>query len=92
MSALAVATVGHMQTAAQRHAAVRPVKPLDAESRRWLDELHRPGAVRDEALERLHALLLRAARFEVGAAGPGSRTCAAASSRRSRRRPPTTRS
>ena len=50
MNALAVATVDEMETAAQRHAAVRPVKPLDAESRRWLDELHRPGPARDEAL------------------------------------------
>jgi RNA polymerase sigma-70 factor (ECF subfamily) len=71
MNALAVATVEHMETAAQRHAAVRPVKPLDAESRRWLDELHRPGSARDEALERLHALLLRAARFEVARRRPG---------------------
>ena len=71
MNALAVATVDEMETAAQRHAAVRPVKPLDAESRRWLDELHRPGPARDEALERLHALLLRAARFEVARRRPG---------------------
>jgi RNA polymerase sigma-70 factor (ECF subfamily) len=38
---------------------------LDAESRRWLDELGRVGPTRDEAVARLHALLLRAARFEV---------------------------
>jgi RNA polymerase sigma-70 factor (ECF subfamily) len=40
--------------------------PLDAESREWLDGLRADGATRDEAVARLHALLLRAARFEVG--------------------------
>jgi RNA polymerase sigma-70 factor (ECF subfamily) len=39
--------------------------PLDAESREWLDALRADGPVRDEALGRLHALLLRAARFET---------------------------
>jgi RNA polymerase sigma-70 factor, ECF subfamily len=38
---------------------------LDPESREWLRDLRSEGAVRDEAIERLHALLLRAARFEV---------------------------
>ena len=31
----------------------------------WIDELRSDGAERDEAIGRLHALLLRAARFEV---------------------------
>ena len=39
---------------------------LDAESREWLDGLRADGPARDEAVARLHALLLRAARFEVG--------------------------
>jgi RNA polymerase sigma-70 factor (ECF subfamily) len=39
---------------------------LDEESRDWLRGLHASGALRDEAIARLHALLLRAARFEVG--------------------------
>jgi RNA polymerase sigma-70 factor (ECF subfamily) len=43
---------------------------LDAESREWLDGLRGEGAVRDEAIERLHALLLRAARFETGRRRP----------------------
>jgi RNA polymerase sigma-70 factor, ECF subfamily len=43
--------------------AVRPA--LDAESQAWLDALGAQGASRDEAAARLHALLLRAARFEV---------------------------
>jgi RNA polymerase sigma-70 factor (ECF subfamily) len=37
----------------------------DAESRRWLDALGSTGHARDEAVARLHELLLRAARFEV---------------------------
>jgi RNA polymerase sigma-70 factor (ECF subfamily) len=46
--------------------AVPLVSPLDAESREWLDGLRADGPPRDEAVARLHALLLRAARFEVG--------------------------
>lgn len=38
---------------------------LDAESLAWLRTLSGTGAERDEAMQRLHALLLRAARFEV---------------------------
>lgn len=39
---------------------------LDADSRAWLEALHAEGRPRDEAIARLHALLLRAARFEAG--------------------------
>ena len=39
--------------------------PLDEESTAWLRDLRADGPARDEALARLHALLLRAARFEV---------------------------
>ena len=42
-----------------------PADTLDAESRRWLEDLRSEGHTRDEAVARLHALLLRAARFEV---------------------------
>jgi RNA polymerase sigma-70 factor, ECF subfamily len=38
---------------------------MDAESRRWVEELRAEGAVREEAVARLHALLVRAARFEA---------------------------
>ena len=38
---------------------------LDAASREWLQALRADGATRDEAIARLHALLLRAARFEA---------------------------
>ena len=39
---------------------------LDDESSAWLRDLRADGAVREDAVERLHALLLRAARFETG--------------------------
>lgn len=69
MSFLATATV--------RLGVVEPVTPLpavnvpspsplfDAESREWLRSLRAEGATRDEAVARLHVLLLGAARFEV---------------------------
>jgi RNA polymerase sigma-70 factor (ECF subfamily) len=44
--------------------------PLDEESRDWLRSLRAEGPVREEALARLHALLLRAARFEVARRRP----------------------
>ena len=44
--------------------------PLDRESREWLRDLRADGAVRDDAVARLHALLLRAARFEVARRRP----------------------
>jgi RNA polymerase sigma-70 factor (ECF subfamily) len=47
----------------------RPV-PLDAESREWLRSLRAAGGTRDEAVARLHALLLRGARFEVARRRP----------------------
>ena len=39
--------------------------PADSESRAWLRELRTEGATHEAAVARLHALLLRAARFEV---------------------------
>lgn len=45
---------------------VRSSRPLaDVKSRRWLEALSHAGPDREEAAERLHALLLRTARFEV---------------------------
>jgi RNA polymerase sigma-70 factor (ECF subfamily) len=40
-------------------------RALDAESAEWVAALSSSGSARDEATARLHALLLRAARFEV---------------------------
>ena len=45
-------------------------RPLDPESRAWLRDLRAEGPVRDDAVERLHALLVRAARFEVARRRP----------------------
>jgi RNA polymerase sigma-70 factor (ECF subfamily) len=39
---------------------------LDPESRAWLDALHAHGPAREDAVQRLHAFLLRATRFQVG--------------------------
>jgi RNA polymerase sigma-70 factor, ECF subfamily len=46
------------------------VAGLDEESREWLRSLHADGSVRDDAIARLHALLLRAASFEVARRRP----------------------
>jgi RNA polymerase sigma-70 factor (ECF subfamily) len=39
---------------------------VDPASRAWVDSLRAPGPERDLAIGRLHELLLRAARFEIG--------------------------
>jgi len=52
-------------------AAGKPTSPpLDRESRQWLDQLRSKGPEHVEAVDRLHALLLRAARFEVARRRP----------------------
>jgi RNA polymerase sigma-70 factor (ECF subfamily) len=53
-------------------AAVEPQPRLllDDESRAWLRELRSEGRTKDEAVARLHALLLRAARFECARRRP----------------------
>jgi RNA polymerase sigma-70 factor, ECF subfamily len=45
-------------------------RSLDEESREWLRDLRAEGSVRDDAIQRLHGLLLRAARFEVARRRP----------------------
>jgi RNA polymerase sigma-70 factor (ECF subfamily) len=53
---------------AQRDTTVTPATnalPLDDESRAWIHDLQPDAPAREEAIARLHALLLRAARFEV---------------------------
>ena len=62
-----------MKSVAQQPAARErpPGEPsADQESFAWLRELRAPGAARDAAVERLHTLLLRAARFEVARRRP----------------------
>jgi RNA polymerase sigma-70 factor (ECF subfamily) len=55
-----------------RSAAVeaRPHSLLDDESRAWVRDLQSEGRTKDEAVARLHALLLRAARFECARRRP----------------------
>jgi RNA polymerase sigma-70 factor (ECF subfamily) len=45
--------------------ALEVAPSLDYESRQWLESLRANGAIRDDAIARLHELLMRAARFEV---------------------------
>jgi RNA polymerase sigma-70 factor (ECF subfamily) len=70
MSALSAATVGVVEPGLP--VAQRPTDAplLDADSREWLRCLHDEGGAKDEAVLRLHALLLRAARFEVARRRP----------------------
>ena len=44
---------------------------VDPESREWLESLKSSGARRDDAIARLHAILVRAARFEIARRRPG---------------------
>jgi RNA polymerase sigma-70 factor (ECF subfamily) len=46
-------------------ATAAPARPLDGESGTWLRDLRSTGRAKNQAVMRLHALLLRAARFEV---------------------------
>jgi RNA polymerase sigma-70 factor (ECF subfamily) len=55
---------------AGRRRAEPDVLPLDEESREWLRCLRAEGHVREAAVARLHALLVRAARFEVSRRRP----------------------
>jgi RNA polymerase sigma-70 factor (ECF subfamily) len=57
-----------MASASEVYSPPSVAPPLDAhaDSRAWLAALRSEGAAREEAVRRLHALLLRAARFELG--------------------------
>jgi RNA polymerase sigma-70 factor, ECF subfamily len=66
MSTTSAATLSQMKPLDQAAAVGEAAPPrLDPESRQWLTALHGRGATRDDAVARLHALLLKAARFEV---------------------------
>jgi RNA polymerase sigma-70 factor, ECF subfamily len=70
MSILDTATVGIVEPIAPLIAATRAQpSTLDAESQEWLRTL-RLDETREEAIARLHALLLRGARFEVARRRP----------------------
>lgn len=54
-------------------AVTTPPALFDDESREWLRDLRSDGASKDRAVAQLHALLLRAARFEVARRRPALR-------------------
>jgi RNA polymerase sigma-70 factor (ECF subfamily) len=57
---------GTVPRVARQPSAIPPQpRGLDADSQLWLDELGGTGHAHDAAVARLHALLLRAARYEV---------------------------
>ena len=65
-----IATVRAMDSAIRLEEPPTPTLLADAESREWLRSLRAEGATRDAAVARLHALLVRAARFEVARRRP----------------------
>jgi RNA polymerase sigma-70 factor (ECF subfamily) len=62
--------VSRNAAAVESRRSVVSADTADAESREWLRALRAAGAERDEAIARLHALLLRGARFEVARRRP----------------------
>jgi RNA polymerase sigma-70 factor, ECF subfamily len=68
----ASATLRHVSSpsAAKNRLAGTSIAGLDEESREWLRCLRADGPVKEAAVARLHALLVRAARFEVGRRRP----------------------
>ena len=68
INAAGAATVGHgVDPLSADPAPPQETAPrlVDAESRAWLRDLNAEGHVHEAAIARLHALLLKAARFEV---------------------------
>lgn len=61
-----VVSVGAVEALPTRQGSSTEPARQDAESRAWVRALHVSGREHDEAVGRLHELLLRAARFEVG--------------------------
>ena len=70
MSVPNTATVRRVEGTHSLAVEAAPTPTLDPESREWLGSLRAGGATRDEAIARLHGLLLRAARFEVARRRP----------------------
>lgn len=70
MSAVNAATVRVVEPASPLPTLTPAPPSLDAESREWLQSLRAKDATGQEAIARLHALLLRAARFEVARRRP----------------------
>jgi RNA polymerase sigma-70 factor, ECF subfamily len=70
VTAVTAATVAGAVAEMQTTIASALSTPLDDASRAWLTDLRSTGATRDAAVARLHALLLRAARYEVARRRP----------------------
>lgn len=70
MSAVNVATVRVVEPASPLPTLTPAPPSLDAESREWLQSLRARDSTGQDAIARLHALLLRAARFEVARRRP----------------------
>jgi RNA polymerase sigma-70 factor (ECF subfamily) len=62
---MASATVEFVQPAPDAPALQPVTGGMDPESRQWIDDLRAKGASRNDALVRLHGLLLAASRFEI---------------------------
>jgi RNA polymerase sigma-70 factor (ECF subfamily) len=56
---------GSADAAPEGSGECRPSGAADRDSRAWVEDLSAQGRARDDAIDRLHALLVRAARFEV---------------------------
>jgi RNA polymerase sigma-70 factor (ECF subfamily) len=67
---MSTASVQVMEHVTEPAAPSAPGRLLDPESREWLSSLEATGSAREEAIGRLHALLLRAAHFEVARRRP----------------------
>jgi RNA polymerase sigma-70 factor, ECF subfamily len=61
-----------MNTAMTYSTARSSIPTFDAASQDWLDALRASGSERERAVQRLHQLLLRTTRFEVGRRAAGS--------------------
>lgn len=70
MSAGSAATVSVVERTPPLVVAPAPTPVLDPESHEWLRSLRASGATRDDAIAKLHAFLLRAARFEAARRRP----------------------
>ena len=72
MSTVTHTVADRMESTSHPAAAASSPPPafLDDESRAWLRDLRSAGRTKDQAVARLHALLLRAARFECARRRP----------------------
>jgi RNA polymerase sigma-70 factor, ECF subfamily len=70
MRASGPATVPVVESSSSMPTLAVPPRSLDSESREWLRRLRENDSTRQDAIASLHALLMRAARFEVARRRP----------------------